>query len=414
MMTSALALCLAGGAMASDADRLAALEELVRRQGERIAVLEQELEERDVSEAVQPTAVTPVAVASTPPASPSPTIETPSRLAVSGDLRLRQEFNWGADDAPDRTRNSLRARLAARYALTDRVTLGARMVTGNADDPNSTDVTIGNFVDDFELSLDQAYTSVKLGGFTLTGGKFANPFARTDLVWDGDVNPQGIALAYRADLSPGLQLDARALHFAIEENVAGNGSAMNGAQLGFTIGDKASWQFAVTGGYYDYRLGSLDTADAGDFRTNQVAIDGRYVSSFELAEVLGSLTYGGLGEKWPVRGTLDYVKNLGASDDVDTGWLAQVTLGTTGHAGDWELWYVHSSVDADAVFAALTQDNIPLATNYLLQAGGASYSLGASTRIEVMLYHYRVKREVSGLPAADWQDRARINLVFGF
>lgn len=414
MMTSALALCLAGGAMASEADRLAVLEELVRRQDERIAVLEQQLAERDVPETVQPPASAPVAVASVPPSSPSPIVETPSRLAVFGDLRLRQEFNWSTAGVQDRTRNSLRARLAARLALTDKITLGARMVTGNADDPNSTDVTIGSFADDFEVSLDQAYASAKLGDFTVTGGKFANPFVRTDLTWDGDVNPQGIALAYRADLSPDLQLDARALHFAIEENMAGYGSAMNGAQLGLAIGDKAHWQFAVTGGYYNYQLGSLHSADVGDFRTNQVAIDGRYVSRFELAEVLGSLTYGGLGEKWPVSGTLDYVKNLGASEDVNTGWLAQVTLGTTGQAGDWELWYGHSSVDADAVFAAFAQDNIPLATNYLLHAGGASYSLSATTRVEAMLYHYRVKRELPGLPGADWQDRARINLVFGF
>ena len=70
------------------------------------------------------------------------------------------------------------------------------MTTGNQDDPNSSDITLGDFLDDLTISLDRAYLGVRLGDLFLSGGKFANPFLRTDLVWDGDVNPQGAGARY--------------------------------------------------------------------------------------------------------------------------------------------------------------------------------------------------------------------------
>jgi len=332
MMTSVFALCLAGGALpASDADRLAALEELVRKQNDRIAALEQKLADRETRPAVAMTE--PPSQPSPAPAAPETVREAP-RLAVSGDLRLRQEFNWGAADAPDRSRNTLRARLAARYALTDKVALGARLVTGNPDDPNSTDVTISDFVDNFDVSLDQVFASVDLGDFTLTAGKFPNPLSRTDLVWDGDVNPQGAAIGYQAGLSPNLKVNARALYLAIEENAAGKGSSMTGGQLGLALQGGSDWRLDLSGAYYDYQLHSLATADAGDFRTNNMAPDGHYLSDFDLAEALGAVTYSGLGKKWPVRASLDFVRNLGAAGNDDTAYIAEITIGTAGHRGD--------------------------------------------------------------------------------
>src|SRR3546814_10871465 len=78
-------------------------------------------------------------------------------LDVSGDMRVRQEWNFV--DGRDRSRSAVRARLRATYKIDDHFAVGARIATGDPDDPNSTDVTLGNFVDDFQVSLDQAWRS---------------------------------------------------------------------------------------------------------------------------------------------------------------------------------------------------------------------------------------------------------------
>lgn len=414
MLTSVVALCLAGGAMpATDADRLAALEDLVRQQGARIAELE-----RQLAEAPAPTPAPALAPTNGPVVmqpSPAPAAQpasSPARLAISGDLRLRQEFNWGDRDGQDRSRNALRARLAARYALSDRIELGARLVTGNPDDPNSADVTLSDFADDFEVNLDQAFAKATFGPVGIIAGKFPNIVRRTDLLWDGDVNPQGLGIAYDAAIAPGLKLAARGLYFIVDENVAGRGGAMIGGQGGLVWNAGSQWSVDLSGAFYDYDLDYLAGADAGDFRSNRLTAGGRYLSDFDLTEALLKVGYGGLGPRWPVSATFDYVNNLGAADGQDTAYQGEIALGRTGHAGDLRLNYGYASTDVDAVLAAFAQDNIPLGSGYRLHSVGAAYTLSPALRLEALLYHFRARQ--ADPPSRDWQDRARLNMVFEF
>jgi hypothetical protein len=78
-------------------------------------------------------------------------------LQVTGDLRLREQGDYSDADGKDRNSSQLRGRLGTTFALNDRVTLGARLVTGDADDPNSTDVRLSNFDDDLQVSLDLGF-----------------------------------------------------------------------------------------------------------------------------------------------------------------------------------------------------------------------------------------------------------------
>ncbi len=114
------------------------------------------------------------------------------RLHLAGDFRLRYEANSSNGSLAAWDRWVLRGRLAANYELTDQLKIGARMVTGDPDNPRSTDVTVSDFASDLDISLDQAYVAYFSQILLLTGGKFAKPFTSTELVWDGDVNPQGV------------------------------------------------------------------------------------------------------------------------------------------------------------------------------------------------------------------------------
>src|SRR5690606_37378846 len=100
-------------------------------------------------------------------------VEAP-RLQVSGDLRLRAQSDHFDDT--DQLSGQFRGRLAATYAINDRVTIGGRLATGDPDNPRSTDVQLSNWNDDLEVSLDMAYARIDLGNLQLYAGKFPQPF----------------------------------------------------------------------------------------------------------------------------------------------------------------------------------------------------------------------------------------------
>jgi hypothetical protein len=139
-----------------------------------------------------------------------------TELELFGDLRLRYEYRGGrTDDTPvappaqgvagthdwqERERERYRLRLGLRGTVLDDWFFGLRLETSSS--PRSTNVTMG---DDSStngpfskasdgIAVGQAYLGYK--GFpdvTLTGGRFAIPFVKTLLVWDDDINVEGVA-----------------------------------------------------------------------------------------------------------------------------------------------------------------------------------------------------------------------------
>lgn len=144
-----------------------------------------------------------------------------TEMELYGDIRLRYQYNGGETDntpvAPpgagvagthdwqERERERYRLRLGLRGTLLDDWFFGVRLET-NAND-RSTNVTFG---DDTSTSspggggpfakgsdgvdVGQAYAGYK--GFkdvTLTAGKMPNPLLSTRMVWDPDLNPEGLA-----------------------------------------------------------------------------------------------------------------------------------------------------------------------------------------------------------------------------
>ena len=121
-------------------------------------------------------------------------------LRFSGDLRFRQEGTFDVEDISDRYRARMRLRLAATYAIEDQLEVGGRVTSGDPDDPRSPHVTLGDGFDSFDISVDRAFgrwtPSDRIG---VTFGKFGNPMRMNpvygELVWDADVQPEGIAMS---------------------------------------------------------------------------------------------------------------------------------------------------------------------------------------------------------------------------
>ncbi|MGD9161303.1 MAG: putative porin [Desulfobacteraceae bacterium] len=156
-----------------------------------------------------------------------------NRIRWGGDIRLRYEKHFFDEDnydtlydpdkneivntTVDRSRYRYRVRLEAKAEVmpknpemnVGKVEVGARIATGNTNDPVSTNDTLGDYLNKDTIVLDRAYIKwtykpdyPKFGKFpqvTAVGGKFANPFFSTNLLWDSDLNFEGIAVKLEND-----------------------------------------------------------------------------------------------------------------------------------------------------------------------------------------------------------------------
>jgi hypothetical protein len=136
-------------------------------------------------------------------------LSTPiTELELFGDVRLRYEIRNGetlSNDTLQRERERYRLRLGLRGILADDWFFGVRLETSQ--NPRSTNVTFGDDTSSTSgggggpfakgsdgINVGQAYFGYK--GFpeiTLTAGKMPNPLVNPFMVWDPDINPEGLA-----------------------------------------------------------------------------------------------------------------------------------------------------------------------------------------------------------------------------
>ncbi|WP_085656506.1 MULTISPECIES: putative porin [unclassified Pseudomonas] len=96
----------------------------------------------------------------------------------------------------------LRARLGMKAEIAPQWTAGVRIGTGSDNNPVSTTQNLGGGFAKKDIWLDQGYLTWKPSDeLTLTGGRFANPFMSTDMLYSNDLNFDGIAAIFDRKLS---------------------------------------------------------------------------------------------------------------------------------------------------------------------------------------------------------------------
>lgn len=132
-----------------------------------------------------------------------------TEFEIYGDARVRYEVRTAEAGLPDRitspgehtqrNRARYRLRLGIRGTLADDWFFGLRLETSS--NPRSTNVTIGDdssagpFAKTNDgINVGQAYLGYKgFRNITLTAGRMPNPLITTSMLWDGDINPEGLA-----------------------------------------------------------------------------------------------------------------------------------------------------------------------------------------------------------------------------
>ncbi|MGE4323813.1 MAG: putative porin, partial [Sphingobium sp.] len=108
----------------------------------------------------------------------------------------------------DRHRFQLRARLGVKAQIANWISADIRVATGNGRSPISTNQTLGGGgTSNYSLWLDRA--SIRLSpvkDVAIDLGRFANPFWSSDLVFDNDMNFDGVAISAKGAVTDGVRL----------------------------------------------------------------------------------------------------------------------------------------------------------------------------------------------------------------
>jgi hypothetical protein len=274
------------------------------------------------------------------------------RISVKGDLRLRYE-GISEEGEEDRERGRYRARLAVTGEVTDNVKIVMELASG-ADNPVSRNVTFDGGFDVDDIGFDLAYVEWSASeDLTVFGGKMKNPLYRAGgapLVWDGDLNPEGVALTYGKGAFFGTLAS-----FSVEERSSSSDSLLTAVQLGgkFELGDSVS--LTAGAGYFGYSntFGNEPFWD-GSPRGNSTDIDGNYLYDYKNTEVFAQLDTK-VGD-WPLAVYGQWVQNNEVSEE-DTGYAFGAKIGSAKAKGQWEASWTYMDVEADAVIATFNDSD---------------------------------------------------------
>lgn len=353
------------------------------------------------------------------------------RLDITGDLRLRAEEDNDRDSQNDRFRGRARGRIGARYRFDTGIEIGARIATGSRTDPNSTHVDLGGQNDRFEVSLDRLYATWRPTagvpdrlGLWATAGKFEHPFRQVlpygELVWDADVQPEGIA----GGIEPKWRVLGLAPRFVggyylLDETSNGPDATALVGQLAFTH-EGPLGKFVGTTGAYLYDGATSSTLLAGDDQGN-VLRGGAFASRFRIWTVGGRYEPAWRPGGRPMALAGEYWKNERAArvnnEDLDAGFGLGLTWGAIKERGDFSLYYQYQEVERESVFSPWAQDDFLLSTNFRGHVAGAKYRL--RDRIDLHLWtllagRNRLTLGTSTADSGEMQERYRFDIDIRF
>lgn len=330
-------------------------------------------------------------------------------------------------------RLTLRARFGVKAAVSDNVTAGLRLSTGNS--PTSGSQTLGSgsgFSNRYSFALDRAWIDWEpRQDYRFTAGRIETPFAGTDLLWPDDLSLDGVALRGRQNIASGASAFGTLGAFALQEFSNGGHGAkwLFGAQLGtdWAIGDNTDLRFAAA--FYDFYhvegVAAASPAPTGALTATQPYQQSQYPAGARqhgntLINIndpsnIGAPVWGLASKFRPINltaalnlhqfdpadigFTFDYVHNSGfdASDisrragtsvaglsDMTTGVQAMLQIGSRRQtdAGAWRTFLAYREFQRDAWLDAFTDTTWNLGgTNYKGFSLGGAYNFEPRTSV---------------------------------
>lgn len=337
-------------------------------------------------------------------------------LRMGGDFRARFDHIDSHDDQPgfsNRDRYRFRIRYGVTAVLFDNLEVGLRLASGAVDtNPISRNQTSQDNGSLKAIGIDQAYgryTALRndIVEASITVGKMANPFVFSDLVFDEDYTPEGLALNLNFPLGDLHSLKFAGGAFALDEiSTSSRDPFMFGAQgrfdskwtkaleTSFGAGILSLWHEENLRGAFTTQ--TVVTDSAGNTHTNTVAgalavpdvnrgnsrgSDGRLTFNYNPVVADAAVTFNlesfpfMYSGPFPIRLGGDFIYNP-AIDDRNKGYTIGVTFGKSGKRRTWDLTYRYKYLEGDAWYEEVVDSNSGVIY------GGATPAYFAGTNIK--------------------------------
>ncbi|MCX5687738.1 MAG: putative porin [Candidatus Omnitrophica bacterium] len=294
---------------------------------------------------------------------------------LKGDFRLRYQRDHAQSSSSttgsnNRDRARVRVRLGMDSKVNEKLKTGIGIATGlsdgSTDAARSTNATLENGNSKKAIALDYAYAEYSaLPWLTLIGGKFKNPMWEPgDLMWDTDINPEGVAVKFSKKISSKTEVFVNTGALVIDEiNTATRGKDpyILAIQPGvnFQVSDAVSLKGASS--YFDTinaRDLTLDgTAGTNTKNTGLTSLQYQYETIAPALELSMKEPLKKLKIDLPYLALFgEYVENLAHDVKIDnTGYMVGCKFGAEKVAkwADWQVRYNYSMLGKDAVLDIL-------------------------------------------------------------
>ena len=276
------------------------------------------------------------------------------KIKFKGDLRLRRQYQEAdpeIGESQSRERYRYRLRLGAEAKVTDSVNVGLGFASGG-DDQRSTNETLDDGFSTKDTRLDYAFAEWKPADWaSIVGGKFkrkAYLWASTDLIWDGDVNPEGVSAHLQTENSFGTAY-GNVGHWILEEySTVSDDPTLTYAQVGHKF-KSGNFFGNVAGTYYAFD-GLEDEAVIGDRGGNNTLVGGDYMYDYDaigLSVEVGMKDMFIPGKNFTIFA--DYIKNDDSDEDTGKAFGFKYGDKKVSNQHTWQFKYINADLEADAV-----------------------------------------------------------------
>jgi len=329
------------------------------------------------------------------------------KLSFKGDFRPRYEV-IDQEGSEERKRTRFRIRFGLTAEVNDNVDIIFELASGG-DNPVSTNQSFDGGFSRKDIAINLVYADWQAtDDMNVHVGKVKNPVYRVGghhLVWDSDLNPEGLAVNYSAGGffgSIGV--------FSVEERSDSNDSLLYTFQAGFDFDLSENNSLKAGIGYYDYTETEGNTPFwIGLPFGNSVDAQGNFL--YDYNEVQGFVEFATKIGKLPLTVFADFVQNTEAPVN-DTGIAFGARIGKAGVPGTWQASLAYQDLEADAVLALYTDSDFggggTDATGFTLKA---KYALADNWALGGTLFINEINDNI-GIPM-DY-NRLQLDLEFKF
>ncbi len=293
-----------------------------------------------------------------------------NNLKFFGDFRYRYEWIDDEDATKNQERHRIRARINLNTKANDEVDLGFRLASGGATstgegDPTSTNQTLDTSFSTKNLWLDLAYFNYhpeSIENLNVYGGKIKSPFftpGKSELLWDHDLNPEGLAATYSRNICPNLKAFGTTGAFYIEQSATSSDSRLLGFQGGVTydIPDREKTYLTAGASWFDFDNTSGKAVFGNGAKGNSNTGGGAptYTESYAVAELFAEFGMPCHGK--PLKLFYEYIKNTQVGTNDGTGWLIGASLGKCKKPGSYALRWNYREIKKDATIGTFNDSD---------------------------------------------------------